>query len=87
MFGYELLREKWVYLVLFGGLAFLFYIVIHYNDYYKPRKMKPENPEEYETEYMNAWQAIPWSLKVTIAAILVFAVIYSIHAIQHPNSF
>ncbi len=87
MFGYEILRDKWVILMMLGGLALLIYVVVHYNDYHKPRKTKEGEPGEYETEYMGSWEAIPWSVKVTIAAILIFAVVYSVHAIIHPNSF
>lgn len=86
MFGYELLRNKWVILAMAAGLAAILYVIIHYYDYHKPRKTKKENPEEFETEYLSAWQAIPWGAKVTIAAIAIFAVIFSIHAIIHPNS-
>lgn len=86
MFGYEILRNQWVILVVFGGLAFVFYFMVHFYDYQKPRKRKQSNPEEYETEYMTARQAIPLSIKVLVTAILVFAIIFSIHAINHPQS-
>ncbi len=87
MFGYEILRNKWVILMLFGGLALLFYVLVFYNDYHKSRKKRSDDPEKFETEYMGAWEAIPWSIKVTVAGIVIFALVYSIHAIIYPNSF
>ncbi len=86
MFEYEFLRNQWVFVVIFGGLAAVFYVVLHYYDYHKPRKKKNKHSDDYETNYMSAWQGVPWSVKITIALIFVFAVIYSIHAVLHPNS-
>ncbi len=88
MFEYEFLRNQWVFVIVFGGLAAVFYVVLHYYDYLRPRKRKKKirQPDEYETNYMSVWQGIPWAIKVTITLIFVFAVIYSIHAVLHPNS-
>lgn len=86
MFGYEILRNKWALIVLFGGAALVFYAILYLWDYYKERKMSETKPDEYETEYMTAWQAIPWTIKVTVTVIVAFGIIYSIHALIYPNS-
>ena len=86
MFAYELLRNQWVMIALFGGLALVFYFVLHFQDYYLPRKHKANNREEYETNHMGAWQAIPWSVKVTIIVILIFGITYSIYVLLNPQS-
>ncbi len=85
MFQYEILRNRWVILMLFTGLVLLLIIALFFLDYFTPRKVSEEKPDEYET-HLSAWEGIPWGLKAVIGIILIFAVSYSIYAIIHPNS-
>lgn len=86
MFKYELLRNQWAVLALCGGIALVFYFIVLFYDYHRDRKTKADNPTEYETEYLGVWQAIPWTVKITVALIFIFAVIYSVNALTHPKS-
>lgn len=86
MFGYEILRNKWAIVVLIGGTALVFYAILFLFDYYRERKVKKDNPEEYETEYLTAWQAFPWAVKLTMAVIVAFGIIYSINILINPTS-
>jgi len=86
MFNYEILRNRWVIFVLFAGLALVFYVILYLIDYDRPRKRKEDDPEEYDSEYMNANEATPWALKVLVIAIFIFGIIFTLHVIEHPSS-
>lgn len=86
MFGYEILRNKWAWIVLFGGVALVIYSIVFLLDYWKKRKLKDGINGMYETEYMTAWQAMPWTVKITIAVIVVFGIIFSISQLTNPTS-
>jgi heme/copper-type cytochrome/quinol oxidase subunit 2 len=86
MFRYDTLREEWLIAAMFIGLAVVLYFLVFYIDLGRPRKRKQDNPEEYETNYLTAWQGIPWSVKIAAPLIMIFMVIYIIQHIIHPNS-
>lgn len=71
---------------MFIGVALVLYFLIFYLDLERPRKKKRGKPEEFETNYLSAWEAIPWSVKITTVVIMIFMVIYLIQHIIHPNS-
>lgn len=82
----EILKHQWVIITLFGGVAFVLFFFLYYIDLWKPRKMKESNPEEYETDYLSANEAIPWIIKVLILVVVIFMIIYTIIAIYQPKN-
>lgn len=87
MFGYELLREQWVILVLFIAACLIAFTALIYHELWKPRKKKKVGEEEvYETQYLSTWKGIPTSIKITIFLLLIYLVTYSTYAILNPNS-
>ena len=89
MFEYEFLRNQWVFVSRIwriGGGILCGSALLRLPSGRERERKQIRHPDEYETNYMSVWQGIPWSVKVTIALIFVFAVIYSIHAVLHPNS-
>ena len=85
MFRYELLRNEWIILVLFAGTAMVFYLVLFYLDFWKPRE-KDEKSGEYRENYLSVFEGIPWALKVTIFLIVVIMTTYAIIRVIDPKS-
>ncbi len=83
MLRFDVLQNDWVILAILGGIALVFYTAIAYLDMWTPRKMKDGKTER---GWLTWWQGIPWVLKVTYAALIIFVVIYTIYrAIVPPN--
>ena len=84
MFRYDTLREQWAIMAIFVGIALVLYFIVYYLDLEKPRKRKPGG--EYETNYLSAWDGIPWSLRITAVIIVISMILYLIQHIINPNS-
>ncbi len=83
MFRYDTLREQWLILAFFVGLALILYWIIFYSDLHRLRKMRSEKPDDYDKNYLTVWQGIPWSVKIASVAILIFMGIYlTVHILQ-----
>jgi len=82
----DLLKNQLVIITLFGGTALVLYFIIYYIDLWRPRKKKEQNPEEYETNYLSANEAIPWSIKIIILVVVVFMIYYTIFGINNPQN-
>lgn len=86
MFRYDTLREQWLIVVLFMGVALVLLLIVFYIDLETLRRRKKDKPEEYETHYLSVWRGIPWSVKITATAIMIFMIIFLIEHMMHPNS-
>jgi hypothetical protein len=86
MFKLDVLRYQTLILALLGGISLLLFVVVAYLDYWKPRKKKPDTNETMK-EWMNWWEAIPWSLKITYVGSIIFAVLYTIYSIYNPPTY
>lgn len=85
MFRYDDLREQWLIVVLFVGIALIFYMILFYIDLSLPRKKKP-GTDEFELHYMSWYKAIPWSIWVTATAVIFFMFIYLLVHLIYPIS-
>ena len=86
MFRYDTLREQWLIITLFFGLAFVLFYIIISNDINRPREKKKDKPDEFRTEYLSVWQGIPWSVKIVVVVLFISMLTYQIVHIIHPNS-
>lgn len=77
MFEYHIFRVQWLYLALFGGIMFTAIVVLTYFDFWKPRKEDENGKTEHR--YLKGWSSIPWSLKLTYIASIVYAFAYTIY--------
>jgi hypothetical protein len=68
------------------GLALMLLLIVFYIDLETPRRRKKDKPEEYETRYLSVWKSIPWSVKITATAIMIFMLIFLVEHLMHPNS-
>jgi hypothetical protein len=75
MFRYDDLREQWLIVALFVGVAMIFYLLLFYIDLSLPRKKKPGS-DEYQLHYLSWYKAIPWVIWVTAIGIMFFMFIY-----------
>ncbi len=82
----DLFKNQLVIITLFGGAAVVLYFILYYIDLWRPRKKKEQNPEEYETNYLSANEAIPWSIKIIILVVVVFMIYYTIFGINNPQN-
>jgi heme/copper-type cytochrome/quinol oxidase subunit 2 len=85
MFRYDDLREQWLIVYFFVGIALIFYLVLFYIDTSLPRKKKPAS-EEFELHYLSWHKAIPWSIWVTAISVLLFMFIYLLIHLIYPIS-
>jgi len=85
MFRYELLRNEWVLLILFGGTALVFYVVLYYFDFWQPRP-RDEATGKHKLKFLSAFEGIPWSIKIIIFLIVVIMTTYAIVRIIYPKS-
>jgi heme/copper-type cytochrome/quinol oxidase subunit 2 len=86
MFDYEILRNRWVILVLFIGIALVLWVCLMYIDLWKPRKMKDDSPDEPETGYLGTWEGIPWTIKVISVVIILAMGYYTVELFIHPEN-
>jgi heme/copper-type cytochrome/quinol oxidase subunit 2 len=86
MFDYELLRNRWVLLILFTGIAFILFVILYFMDLWKPRKMKEDKPDEFDTAYLTTMEGIPSTIKVIIVAITLFMAYYLVTIFLKPQS-
>lgn len=82
----DLLKNQLVIITLFGGTALVLYFMLYYIDLWRPRKKKEQKPDEYETNYLSANEAIPWSIKIIILVVVVFMIYYTIFGINNPQN-
>jgi hypothetical protein len=82
----ELLKHQWVIMALFGGAASALYIILYYVDFWRPRKVKDDDPETYDENYMSANRAIPWSIKMIILVLVAFMFFYTLVMIYNPKN-
>ncbi len=83
MLRFDVLQNDWVILALLGGVILVLATCIAYLDMWTPRKEKNGKPA---TEWLNWWEGIPWFLKLSYAAFILFAILFAIYrAIIPPN--
>lgn len=83
MFRYDTFREQLLIIVMFFGVALIFYLILFFVDLSMPRKKKP-GEENYELNYLSWYKAIPWSIWVTALSLLFFMFIYLLVHLLYP---
>ncbi len=83
MFNYDVMRNQWVMLAMFGGVVFVLFVVVTYLDLWQPRKKKKDS-DETETNYLSLSDGIPMSLKGTYIVLTIFTILYIIYRILNP---
>jgi hypothetical protein len=85
MFRLDILQNQWLILSLTGGLAAVLVVVLGYLALWRPRELPPEAGAAPAEGAPRAGRGlVPWVLTVSIVALLVWAVAYTVMMIFVP---
>lgn len=85
MFDLSIFRNQGLYSSIATELALIALMVLLYLEIWRPRKPEPEPQQGIRGILQWYFYNIPWIITLTIVGLTLFAVLYTVYSILHPQ--